>query len=56
MKARETQGMLLGLVGVMIFSLTLPMTRIVVLEFHPPPCPPLCCWGSAAKSGPPGRR
>ncbi|MFP3759017.1 EamA/RhaT family transporter, partial [Cupriavidus sp. SIMBA_020] len=35
MKARETQGMLLGLVGVMIFSLTLPMTRIVVTEFHP---------------------
>lgn len=35
MKARETQGMLLGLVGVMIFSLTLPMTRIVVAEFHP---------------------
>ena len=35
MKARETQGMLLGLVGVMIFSLTLPMTRIVVAEFNP---------------------
>jgi len=35
MKARETQGMLLGLIGVMIFSLTLPMTRIVVAEFHP---------------------
>ncbi|PXW22746.1 DMT family transporter [Paraburkholderia caballeronis] len=35
MKARETQGMLLGLVGVTIFSLTLPMTRIVVAEFHP---------------------
>ncbi|MGN6318497.1 DMT family transporter [Trinickia sp.] len=27
--------MLLGLVGVIIFSLTLPMTRIVVQEFHP---------------------
>jgi drug/metabolite transporter (DMT)-like permease len=27
--------MLLGLVGVVIFSLTLPMTRIVVQEFHP---------------------
>ena len=35
MKARESQGMLLGLIGVMIFSLTLPMTRIVVAEFHP---------------------
>jgi drug/metabolite transporter (DMT)-like permease len=32
---RETQGMLLGLIGVMIFSLTLPMTRIVVAEFSP---------------------
>ncbi|MDW9228595.1 eamA-like transporter family protein [Burkholderia cepacia] len=27
--------MLLGLIGVMIFSLTLPMTRIVVSELHP---------------------
>jgi drug/metabolite transporter (DMT)-like permease len=35
MKARESQGMMLGLLGVMIFSLTLPMTRIVVQEFHP---------------------
>ncbi|MFC0397519.1 DMT family transporter [Paraburkholderia rhizosphaerae] len=35
MNSRETQGMLLGLVGVMVFSLTLPMTRIVVAEWHP---------------------
>jgi len=35
MNSRETRGMLLGLIGVMIFSLTLPMTRIVVAEFHP---------------------
>ncbi len=35
MNSRESRGMLLGLVGVMIFSLTLPMTRIVVTEFHP---------------------
>ncbi|AOJ10892.1 DMT family transporter [Burkholderia mayonis] len=35
MDSRETRGMLLGLIGVMIFSLTLPMTRIVVTEFHP---------------------
>jgi drug/metabolite transporter (DMT)-like permease len=35
MNPRESQGMLLGLIGVMIFSLTLPMTRIVVQEFHP---------------------
>ena len=34
-KSRETQGMLLGLVGVIIFSLTLPMTRIVVAEVNP---------------------
>ncbi|CAG9253132.1 DMT family transporter [Paraburkholderia caribensis] len=32
---RETQGTLLGLIGVVIFSLTLPMTRIVVAEFSP---------------------
>ncbi len=35
MNSRESQGMLLGLVGVIVFSLTLPMTRIVVQEFHP---------------------
>lgn len=33
--SRENRGMLLGLLGVMIFSLTLPMTRVVVTEFHP---------------------
>ncbi|SAL17763.1 multidrug DMT transporter permease [Caballeronia cordobensis] len=35
MKTRETEGMLLGLIGVVIFSLTLPMTRIVVEQVHP---------------------
>jgi drug/metabolite transporter (DMT)-like permease len=35
MNSRESQGMLLGLAGVMIFSLTLPMTRIVVQEWSP---------------------
>ncbi|HLX03101.1 MAG TPA: DMT family transporter [Trinickia sp.] len=35
MNPRESQGMLLGLIGVMIFSLTLPMTRIVVHEWSP---------------------
>ena len=35
MNTRESHGMLLGLVGVIVFSLTLPMTRIVVQEFHP---------------------
>ncbi|KDR31609.1 DMT family transporter [Caballeronia zhejiangensis] len=35
MKTRETEGMLLGLIGVVTFSLTLPMTRIVVAEVNP---------------------
>lgn len=35
MISRESRGMLLGLVGVVVFSLTLPMTRIVVQEIHP---------------------
>ncbi|PSS57028.1 DMT family transporter [Pseudomonas sp. BBP2017] len=35
MSSRENTGMALGLVGVIIFSLTLPMTRIVVQELHP---------------------
>lgn len=58
MNSRETRGMLLGLIGVMIFSLTLPMTRIVVAELHPllnglgarsrPRCRRACCCGGAA--------
>lgn len=35
MTSRENTGMALGLLGVVIFSLTLPMTRIVVTEIHP---------------------
>jgi drug/metabolite transporter (DMT)-like permease len=35
MNSRESQGMLLGLAGVIVFSLTLPMTRIVVAQWHP---------------------
>src|SRR5471032_1493801 len=35
MSSRENTGMALGLLGVVIFSLTLPMTRIVVQEVHP---------------------
>jgi drug/metabolite transporter (DMT)-like permease len=31
----ETVGMLLGLIGVAIFSLTLPFTRMAVAELHP---------------------
>lgn len=35
MSSRENTGMVLGLLGVVIFSLTLPMTRIVVHEVNP---------------------
>ncbi|MCQ9422491.1 DMT family transporter [Pseudomonas sp. LJDD11] len=35
MSSRENTGMALGLLGVIIFSLTLPMTRIVVQDIHP---------------------
>ncbi|MBI6681944.1 DMT family transporter [Pseudomonas viridiflava] len=35
MATRENMGMTLGLLGVIIFSLTLPMTRVVVQEMHP---------------------
>jgi len=35
MSSRENTGMALGLLGVVIFSLTLPMTRVVVQEIHP---------------------
>ncbi len=31
----ETKGMLIGLVGIIMFSLTLPMTRIAVQEINP---------------------
>jgi drug/metabolite transporter (DMT)-like permease len=33
--SKETKGMWLGLVGVAVFSLTLPFTRIAVAELHP---------------------
>ena len=33
--ARETRGMWMGLIGVAIFSLTLPFTRVAVAELHP---------------------
>ena len=32
---QETKGMLLGAIGVAMFSLTLPFTRIAVAELHP---------------------
>jgi drug/metabolite transporter (DMT)-like permease len=34
-KTQETKGMLLGTIGVAIFSLTLPFTRLAVTELHP---------------------
>lgn len=35
MTQRENQGMALGLLAVIIFSLTLPMTRVVVQDINP---------------------
>lgn len=35
MSPREIQGMLLGLLSVILFSITLPMTRITIMEIHP---------------------
>jgi drug/metabolite transporter (DMT)-like permease len=35
MVTQETKGMLLGLIGVAMFSLTLPFTRLAVTELHP---------------------
>lgn len=35
LKGAETEGMLLGFVGVLMFSLTLPFTRIAVTELEP---------------------
>ena len=34
-QTHETKGMLLGFVGVVMFSLTLPLTRIAVAELSP---------------------
>lgn len=35
LQAHETKGMLLGFIGVVMFSLTLPFTRIAVAELCP---------------------
>ncbi len=35
MQTNETKGMLLGFIGVLMFSLTLPFTRIAVAEINP---------------------
>jgi drug/metabolite transporter (DMT)-like permease len=32
---KETKGMLIGFVGILIFSLTLPVTKIAILSFDP---------------------
>ena len=32
---KETKGMLIGFVGILIFSLTLPVTKIAILSFNP---------------------
>ncbi len=32
---KETKGMLIGFIGILIFSLTLPVTKIAVLSFNP---------------------
>lgn len=32
---RETKGMLIGFVGILVFSLTLPVSKIAVLSFNP---------------------
>lgn len=32
---KETKGMLIGFVGILIFSLTLPVTKIVLVSFNP---------------------
>jgi drug/metabolite transporter (DMT)-like permease len=35
LEVQETKGMMLGTIGVAIFSLTLPLTRLAVAELHP---------------------
>lgn len=47
MQTNETKGMLLGFVGVLLFSLTLPFTRIAVSELSPY----FVTFGRAALSG-----
>ena len=32
---RETKGMLIGFIGILIFSLTLPVSKIAILSFDP---------------------
>ena len=32
---KESKGMLIGFIGILIFSLTLPVTKIALLSFNP---------------------
>jgi drug/metabolite transporter (DMT)-like permease len=49
---RETQGLWLGLLGVFIFALTLPMTRLATGTVEVPQLSPwLVTWGRAALAG-----
>ena len=32
---KESKGMLIGFIGILIFSLTLPVSKIAVLSFNP---------------------
>jgi len=32
---KESKGMLIGFIGILIFSLTLPVSKIAVLSFDP---------------------
>ena len=51
MKA-ETQGLWLGLLGVVIFALTLPMTRLATGTVDAPQLSPwFVTWGRAALAG-----
>lgn len=52
MNSRETQGLWLGLLGVVIFAMTLPMTRLAVGPADDPQLPPMFVTaGRAALAG-----
>ncbi|MDQ6628322.1 MAG: DMT family transporter [Pseudomonadota bacterium] len=68
-KQDEARGLAFGLLGVIIFALTLPMTRLAVGPAGEPQLPPLfvtggraagagllsCAWLAAARAAPPAR-
>ncbi|MCU0941761.1 MAG: DMT family transporter [Hydrogenophaga sp.] len=52
MKSQETRGLLLGLLGVTVFGLTLPMTRLATGTADDPQLSPwFVTWGRAAIAG-----